>query len=184
MTGSSWALSLTLRTLGTSTSMPNSMTCAVSINMIRSTSTTSTKGVTLISARAPMSPRERRRNPLLPLTEIATLVSEAPLGHVQKFERKIVHAGAHFLDNVPEMIVENRGRDGGGEAHRGGDQRLGNARPDGAQARTARNTQVLEGLDDAEHSAEQADEGAHRRGGGQPVHVALQSGELLADAKL
>src|ERR1035441_9755139 len=48
-TGISWALSLMVRTLGTSTSMPNSRTCAVSMKMMSRTRTTSTNGVTLIS---------------------------------------------------------------------------------------------------------------------------------------
>src|SRR6266542_722936 len=97
-TGSSLLESLTCRTLGTSTSMPNSITWAVSIKMMSSTSTTSTKGVTLMSAIAAVPWNRRRPPPLPPLTEIATLLSEAPLGQVQEFQREVVHARAHFAD--------------------------------------------------------------------------------------
>ncbi len=52
-TGSGSAEFRTWRTLGTSTSRPNSITCAVSMKIIRTTSTTSTSGMMLISAIAP-----------------------------------------------------------------------------------------------------------------------------------
>ena len=61
-TGNSFDVSLTVVVFGTSTSMPNSITCAVSMKMMSSTSTTSTKGVTLISDSA-VPPRPRRRDP-------------------------------------------------------------------------------------------------------------------------
>src|ERR1700688_2317032 len=94
-TGISLAFSLTGRTLGTSTSMPNSITCAVSMKMISSTSTTSTKGVTLISERLEPekedAPRLRDPNPPPPLTDSAIwlLPAERPLGHVQELQRKV-----------------------------------------------------------------------------------------------
>src|ERR1017187_9679123 len=66
---SCWLLSLTGRTLGTSTSMPNSRTCAVSMKMMSSTRTTSTNGVTLISERAGLPRRLARYPP--PLVEKA-----------------------------------------------------------------------------------------------------------------
>ena len=55
--GNSSVLSLLWRTLGTSTSRPNSMTCAVSMKITSSTITTSTSGTMLISASAPPLPR-------------------------------------------------------------------------------------------------------------------------------
>ena len=127
-TGISWALSLTARTFGTSTSRPNSMTCAVSMKMMSSTSTTSTNGVTLISAMrvaaAPAATGFRRhwwRRPSL-------LSAEAALGQVEELEREIVHARAQFADQVAEIVIEDGRRDGGEQADRGGDQRLGDAR--------------------------------------------------------
>src|SRR5207248_1948077 len=84
-TGISLAFSLTGRTLGTSTSIPNSITWAVSMKMISSTSTTSTNGVTLISANVVVVARRLDPNlpppPLPPLTDnaMALLPAEAAL---------------------------------------------------------------------------------------------------------
>ena len=133
-TGISCALSLTVRTLGTSTSMPNSITCAVSMKMMSRTSTTSTNGVTLISAMAcaaaPAATGIRRhwwRRPCATLPETA-------LGQVEELEREIVHAGAQFADQVAEVVIEDGRGDGGEQADRGGDQRLGDAGRDGLEA--------------------------------------------------
>src|SRR5471032_3032852 len=125
-TGISLTFLSTGRTLGTSTSMPNSMTCAVSMKMISSTSTTSTKGVTLISDRVEVVPRLRdpyppplpppRLPPPLTDNAIALLPAETALGHVQELERKVIHAGANFADGVAEMVVCDGGRDGGKQA--------------------------------------------------------------------
>ena len=133
-TGISCAVSLTVRTFGTSTSMPNSITCAVSMKMMSSTSTTSTNGVTLISrdgvAAAPAATRIRRhwwRRPWL-------LLSETALGQVEELEREIVHAGADLANQVAEVVIEDGGGNGREQADRGGDQRFGDARADGLQA--------------------------------------------------
>src|ERR1019366_6100292 len=109
-TGRSCALSFTACTLGTSTSMPKSITWAVSMKMISSTSTTSTNGVTLISERlAP--PRLRFPDPP-PLMQIAILsLSEAAFGQVENLQREIVHARADLAYAVAEEVIENRRRD-------------------------------------------------------------------------
>src|ERR1039458_2271848 len=127
-TGICWAVSFTIRTFGTSTSMPNSITWAVSMKMISRTSTTSTNGVTLISER--LDPPARLRDPYPPpLREKAmALFSAAALGEVQKLHREVVHARAQFPDAVAEVVIEDSRRDGRRQAHRRGNQRLGDAR--------------------------------------------------------
>src|SRR5471030_2497023 len=188
-TGISVAFSFTGRTLGTSTSMPNSMTCAVSMKMISSTSTTSTKGVTLISERVEVVPRLRDpyRLPLPPpLTDnaMALISAETALGHVQELQRKVVHAGADFADGVAEVVVSDGGRNGGKQAEGRRDQGFRDARSQCFEAGAAHVPQVLKCADDAQHGAEQADEGRHRSGSGQPVHIFFQLGDLFADAQL
>src|ERR1035437_2383235 len=152
-TGISCAVSFTMRTLGTSTSMPNSITWAVSMKMMSSTSTTSTKGVTLISERlAP--PRLRDPNPP-PLKEIAmALLSEGALGQVQELQRKVVHARADFADGVAEEVIENGRWDGGKKSHRSGNQRFGDAGRDRPQAGTALLSQILKRADNAHDRAQ------------------------------
>src|SRR5664280_2320126 len=107
-TGISFAVSFTMRTLGTSTSMPNSITWAVSMKMMSSTSTTSTNGVMLISDRLAPPPRRREPYPPPPLTDNAmALLSETAFGHIQELHGKVVHARAYLPDPVAENVVED-----------------------------------------------------------------------------
>src|SRR5579862_10057157 len=166
MTGSSiTGFSTALVVLGTSTSIPDSTTCAVIMKMMSNTSTTSTNGVTLISDIA-AEPWKRRRPPPPfppPLTLMATSVSEASFGQVHELEREVVHLGAHLLNRVAEHVEEDGGGNGGDQAHGGRDQRFRDAWPDRFQAGAAHPTQVFKRADDAEHRAQQSDE---RRGAG------------------
>src|ERR1039457_6439993 len=184
-TGSSWAVSFTACTLGTSTSMPNSITWAVSMKMMSSTSTTSTNGVMLISDR--LAPPLRRRDPYPPppLTDNAmALLSETAFGHVQELHGKVVHARADLPDSVAENVVEDGGWDGGCKARRRRNQRFGDARRHRAQAGRSHLSQFVKRADNAQHGAEQPNERRDRRGSGQPAHVALELGDLLAHSQL
>src|SRR3979411_2672627 len=101
-TGKSWTFSRMGFTFGTSTSRPNSITCAVSMKMISSTSTTSTSGTTLISD----SELPTRHRPRMPPTaelvvENAMSALETSFHEIQKLEDEIFHAGAEFLDRAP-----------------------------------------------------------------------------------
>src|ERR1019366_1699011 len=184
-TGRSCALSFTACTLGTSTSMPNSITWAVSMKMISSTSTTSTKGVTLISDRLPPPPRRREPYPPPPLTDNAmALLSETALGHVQELHGKVVHARADFPDPVAEDVIEDRRGDSGRKARRRGNQRFRDAWRNRAQAGRSHLSQLVKRADDAQHRAEQPNERRNRRGSGQPAHVALELGDLFAHPQL
>src|ERR1035438_5085154 len=182
-TGMACAVSFTIRTLGTSTSMPNSITWAVSMKIMSRTSTTSTKGVTLISERA-APPRLREPNPP-PLIEIAMAsLSEAAIGQVEELQREVVHARADLADGGAEEVVENGRGDGRKKAHRRGNQGFPDAGPHRPQAGAALLAQVLKLADNSHDRAQQADEWRHRSRGRQPVHVALQFSELFADAQL
>src|SRR5215471_13478517 len=185
-TGISLADSFVPRTLGTSTSMPNSITCAVSMKITSSTSTTSTNGVTLISAREDEWPLRRDLGPSPPLREKAMaqtplLLPETALGQVHELQRKIVHAGADLLDRVAEIVVENRRRYRGEKPHRRRDQRHRNARPDRLQTGRTHLPKLVEGLDDAHHGSHQPDERRDAGRGREPVHITFQLGEFLAD---
>src|SRR5438552_5133484 len=127
ITGRSCTFSLTGFTLGTSTSSPNSMTCAVSIKMINSTKTTSTSGTTLMSA-SELVPRNRPRRPPLyePPIEKAMLALQAPLGEVEEFEQELLHARASLLDAAAEYVVEHRCRNRCRQAQRCRDQSFRN----------------------------------------------------------
>src|SRR5579862_3234494 len=154
ITGRSSLVSFTCLTSGTLISRPNSITCAVSMKMISSTSTTSTSGTMLISDSVPLpAPKRRRPNPLLAplplLTEKAIwmlLALEHALRRVQELEREILHARAHHLYAIPEIVVKYRCRDGGEKAQCGRKQRVGNTRCHGSHTGGPGHGQGLESL--------------------------------------
>src|SRR6267142_1934940 len=108
-------------TFGTSTSRPNSITCAVSMKMISSTSTTSTNGTTLISD-SELTPRKRPRFPPADelVVENAMSALETSFHEIQKLEDEIFHTGTEFLDRAPKDVVENRCGNGCRESQSGG----------------------------------------------------------------
>src|SRR5260370_40169113 len=95
-------------TFGTSTSSPNSITCAVSMKIMSSTRTTSTSGTTLISA-SELTPRKRPRFPAPTelVVENAISVAETSLHGIEEIEGEMFHAGAEFLERAPKSAVEN-----------------------------------------------------------------------------
>src|SRR5579863_9690719 len=125
--------------------MPNSITCAVSMKMMSSTSTTSTKGVTLISARLD-EPALRRRDPYPPpFVEIAmTLLPEGALRQVEKLHGEVVHTRTQFADLVAEEVIEDGCRNRGHQAEGRSHQSFGNARGDGAETGGALLSQPFE----------------------------------------
>src|ERR1035441_4888877 len=125
ITGICCAVSFTYFTFGTSTSMPNSITCAVSMKMINSTSTTSTNGVTLISESMDPPRPLRDPNPPPPFTDIAIcLFSEAALRQVQELQREIVHARPDLPNVAAQNVIEDRRRNRRHQSDSRCDQRL------------------------------------------------------------
>src|SRR5882762_2436928 len=155
--------------------MPESMTCAVIIKMMSSTSTTSTKGVTLISESA-VVPWNRRRTDAPPLLTVIAIRSPSvsAFRQIEELEREVVHTGAHFLDDVAEVVVGDGRGNSREKAYGSGDQRLGNPGANGAQTGAPSRTELFKGADNAQYGSEQSDERTHRRGCGQPAHVAFQ----------
>src|SRR5215475_13921929 len=156
---------------------------AVIMKMIRSTSMTSTNGVTLISAfsSSPLPafiamagrPGQRRSAQEVPLDDVEVVLLEG------------VHLGAQHPDPAREVVVRHHGRDRGDQADRGREQRLGDVRADGGErggggprraARIGRDVEERE--QDAHHGAEQADERRGRSGGGEERNHGLELGGL------
>src|SRR5258708_4461178 len=159
-TGKSCTFSRMGLTFGTSTSRPNSITCAVSMKMMSSTRTTSTSGTTLISE-SELTPRKRPRFPVPAelVVENAMSALETSFHEIQELEDEIFHAGAEFLDRAPKYVVENRCGNRGRESQSGCDQRFRDSRRNRAQAGCARGSQLLESVDNAPDRAEKSDEG-------------------------
>src|SRR4051795_9114882 len=120
MTRRSCVISFTVFVFGTLTSMPDCNMGAVTMKMMSSTKTTSTKGVTLMSDMA--------RLPRCPPPVITPIAISAALHGVEQFEREIVHARAELADLIVQQVIEDHRRDRGEQAGCSGDQRLRNAR--------------------------------------------------------
>src|ERR1700722_3636182 len=175
-----WVISLTLRVFGTETSIPDCSTGAVTMKMIRSTSTTSTSGVMLISA------SEVRVCPLLAVKATRGLPLHRFLfggdffQAIEQFAGEVVHAGAKLAKGSGELVVRNDGWDGDQQAGSGGDQSFRNTRRHGTERGCAFRAQAVEGIHNTHHGAEEADKGRDCADGGQPGQAALENGEGLA----
>src|ERR1700735_5423028 len=120
-------ISFTLRVFGTETSMPDCSTGAVTMKMIRSTSTTSTSGVMLISASEvrvwpELAVKATRGLPLHRFLFGADLFQA-----IQQFAGEVVHAGAELAQRSGELIVGDHCRDRDQQTGGGGDQGLRNS---------------------------------------------------------
>src|SRR5512146_1451613 len=112
MTVRSSVISFTVRVFGTFTSMPDCNIGAVTMKMISSTSTTSTSGVTLMSA------SELCVFPLLPVKAITiSVVTRAglracrtALDQVHHLQREVVHSRPKLPDLAQEIVVGNHRR--------------------------------------------------------------------------
>src|SRR4029079_2723031 len=133
------------------------------MKMISSTRQTSTNGVTLMSALTAL------------WLSVAKCLSPDACGmggallrpllldeEVDQLRRGVGHLHLEALEDVGEVVEQPRRRDGDAEAEGGGHQGLRDAPPHRADAARARQRHALEGVDDADHGAEQTDE----RGGG------------------
>src|SRR5881628_1016909 len=125
------------------------------MKMISSTSMTSTRGTTLISASETFTRRRRLARVGAALGIVWTLgiggglgvraLREIPLGDVQKLHRKIVHLRRHLLHAVRQVVVEDERWNGSEESERRRDQRFRNRRPHRGDTRRPRHADLLEG---------------------------------------
>src|SRR5262245_8878778 len=154
--------------------MPRYIIGAVSMKMSRRTRTTSTRGMTLISASvlrvpAPSPPASA----LIAILEGLCAPYEPTLDQVCQLEREVFHFG-HPVSHPPdEVVVADDGRNRGSQSECGRHQRAGDSGRDDRQARRALRADRREGVHDAHHRSEETDEGAGARRRGQEREVAL-----------
>ena len=174
--------------IGRSTLTPRTIIGVITMKMISSTSTTSTSGVTLISARTcPLGWRFRWPPARGPRGQVVITRSRVPAqDRVDQLGRGLVDVDGDVVEARGEVVVEPDRDDRDAEADGGGHQRLGDAGRHGADAAAAlgRIGQLLERGDDAADGAEQADERRRRRDRRQHRHAAAQAGELALLAAL
>src|SRR5688572_1949403 len=125
------------------------------MKMISSTSSTSISGTTFTSALKAISPR---RSPPSPPPRL--IISDQPFpGHrPDQLVAETLELTGEQPDAVDEQIVGDHRRNGGSEAAEGGHQRLGNTGRDRGQVARAAGGDADEGVHDAYHGAEQADQ--------------------------
>src|SRR3989442_7256261 len=137
---------------------------AVTMKITSSTSMTSTYGTMLMSC---IGPRLRCRAGMalfhrLAMEDVGELLHEA------------LEAVAQALDVVRVAVVRHHRRDGGEQADRRGDQRLGDARRHLRERRLLDVREAAKGVHDAPYRAEQADVGAQRSRRGEKGQMALE----------
>ena len=182
MTSRSSVISLTVRVWGTLTSIPDCSIGAVTMKMMSSTRTTSTRGVMLMSASAVC---------VRPLAEVKAisaaprwlgsvgLPSALPLHQIQHLQREVVVARGHFTNGANDEIVGDHRWDGGSQAGGGGNQSFGDARSDRAQSRRTSGAQAMECVDDSPDGSEQSNERRNGARDRQPGDIAFEAGDLL-----
>src|SRR5262249_34503621 len=117
---------------GRFTSIPRYIIGAVSMKISSRTSTTSTSGMMLISARVVPIRRVSADSVLTPIFRRAPRLGNGPAQDVQKIHREALHLDRPVLHAIDEVVVADDRRDGGAEARGGRDQRLGDSgRDDG-----------------------------------------------------
>src|ERR1035437_8059649 len=187
-------ISFTVRVLGTATSMPDCRTGAVIMKMTSSTSTTSTMGVMLMSA------KELRVWPLLLVKATFRLPGKFRSGgtrrhrcrcahgnlfqRVQQFTAKIVDGRGKDPDPGSELVVGHHGRYGYEQAGSGGDQRLRDAGSYRTQRCCPGCAQAVKCVNYANDGAKEAHKRACGGDRGQPGEPAFQVGDGFAGGGL
>src|SRR5207237_3141071 len=113
---------------GRFTSMPRYIIGAVSMKMSRSTRTTSTSGMMLISASEVPRRRESEASVLNAIFGGPRHLGDRTAHDVEQVEREAVHLRGPVLHAIDEVVVANDGGNGGGEAGGRRHQRLRDAR--------------------------------------------------------
>src|SRR5512134_3223766 len=158
---------------GRFTSTPWVSIGAVTMKMMRSTSITSTRGVTLISAIILRSPL------LLPVIAMALHLVDVAFEEVEELDSEAVDPRRDRPDPVEEVVVGHDRRNRGHQPGRRRDQRLRDAGRHRGERRASDGGDPREGVHDPPDGPEQADERRRASGRRQEGQVVFQQGGLL-----
>src|SRR5437899_3323771 len=165
--------------LGRLTSIPRYIMGAVSMKISSRTSTTSTSGMMLISARfVPIRRAPCGSSNLNAIFGDASHLGGGAAQEVEEVHREAFHLDGPVLHAVDEVVVSDDGRDRGAEPSGRRDQRLGDARRDHGEARRALSADPVKRRHDAPHRAEEADERRGARGRREEGEIVLEAGDL------
>src|SRR5258707_5135652 len=155
------------------------------MKMRRSTRTTSTSGVMLISASAVwVCPFEEKAMARGPPSHLFRMLRRRGWGDhgcvfdgVEELAAEVVQAGCELAQTGGELVISDNRRDSDDEAGGGGDEGLRDAGGDGEEGCCAGGDEAVEGVDDTHDGAEEADERRDGGDGGEPGHATLDRGE-------
>src|SRR6267143_5006535 len=102
----------------------------------------------------------------------------------RNFQSKGIQPLCEIANFLQKVVVENHRRDGSEKTRGGSDQRLGDARSDGAQTGGTGAAQAGERVDDAPDGSEQTDDGGHRTGRRQPRHAFFDAAHFIGGGEL
>src|ERR1700739_43301 len=181
-------ISLTVRVLGTLTSMPDCNTGAVIMKITSNTSPTSTSGVMLMSARdvcvLPLLVAKATCNLLRFFSLSGRTARRNLFKRVQQFAAEVIGCRRKYANAGCELVVGYDGRHSHEQSGGGGDERFGDAGSNSAQRRSACRSQAVEGINHTHHGAEETDK---RAGGGdssEPGEAALEGRDGFAGCSL
>src|SRR5262245_57970159 len=163
---------------GRLTSIPRYIIGAVSMKISSRTSTTSTSGTILISARLVPTRRASDDSVLNAIFRRASRLGNGPAQDVQEIHREALHLDGPVLHAVDEVVVADDRRNGGAETRGGRDQRLGDSRRDDGEACRSLGPDPVERRHDAPHRAEQANERGCAGGSREERQVVLEASDL------
>src|SRR6266446_10469898 len=163
---------------GRLTSIPRYIMGAVSMKISRRTSTTSTSGMMLISARFVPIRRAPGDSSILNAIFGGPTDPGRAAQEIEEIQREAFHLDGPVLHAVDEVVVADDGRDRCAEPRGGRDERLRDTGGDHGQARGALGADAVERRHDAPHRAEEADERRGARGGGEEREIVLELGDL------
>src|SRR5215471_1645055 len=181
-----WSSSGFRNPLGIVTWIPCWRKGVTTIKMISNTSMISTMGVTLISDCSPPPPPAcipMIKNSFLILTAVRSRCGSRPNYRLQlwvqllravldkvidEFRGRIVHLDDKAVDLTGEIVEQPDRRDRNHQAERCGEQGFRNTAGHGRDTRCLSVLHAAERVNDAEHRAEQPDEGSGRTDGCQP----------------
>src|SRR2546425_10058376 len=139
--------------------MPRYIMGAVSMKISSRTSTTSTSGMMLISARlVPIRRGPCDSSNLNAIFGCASPLGSGPAQKVEEVHREALHLHGPVLHAVDEVVVPDDGGDRGAEPRGRRNQRLGDSRRDDGQACRALRAGHLKRRPDAPNRAADADE--------------------------
>src|SRR2546426_7269168 len=150
---------------GRLTSMPRYIIGAVSMKISSRTSTTSTSGMMLISARlAPIRRGPCDSSSLNAIFGGASHFGRGPAQKAEEVQREALHLHRPVLHAVDEVVIPDDGGGRGAEPRGRRNQRLGDFPRDDGEAFRALRAHPMKSRHDAPHRAPEADERRRARG--------------------